>query len=272
MVEFDKILEVIRPGGIVSGIVVLGFTWLLAEAIRKGMATWSARWPSNRLVLQHSGSLLRYAVWGLGAMAALFLAVDLSRQALTALAGIIAVAGGFALKDVATSVLAGITLLVDRPFQVGDRITFGEHYGEVVAMGLRSVKLMTLDHNLVTIPNGRLLTDVVSCGNAGAISMMVQLDFHLGVDQDLAAARRIVTDAITTSRYAYLREPWKLVVSQVTLGEVVALRLRAKVYVLDLGYEKDLETDVTSKVTLAFAEAGLSPPAILHRPLPAAAA
>ncbi len=267
MQDLERVLEVLRPGGLVTAIVVLGLTWLLAELIRRGVATLSRRNPTSRLILSHVGSLLRYLVWGLGGLSALLFAIDLSRQALVALGGIVAVAGGFALKDVATSVLAGITLLVDRPFQVGDRIRFGDHYGEVVAMGLRSVKVMTLAHNLVTIPNGRLLTDVVACGNAGALSMMVQLDFHIGVEQDLLRARQIVTDAITTSRYAYLEKPWKLVVNQVREGNTFALRLRAKVYVLDLGYEMELETDVTQKVTLAFAEAGISPPAVLHRAL-----
>lgn len=272
MQDIDRILEVLRPGGMVTGIVLLGLSWLLTDLIRRGVAGWSKRQPTRRLLLQQVGTLLRYGVWGVGGVTALLLSVDLSKQALIALGGVVAVAGGFALKDVATSVTAGITLLVDRPFQVGDRITFGEYYGEVVAMGLRSVKLQTLDHNLVTIPNGRLLTDIVSCGNAGALSMMVQMDFHIGLEQDLHLARQIVTDALTTSRYAFLEKPWNLVVSQETLGDCFALRLRAKVYVLDLGYEKDLVTDVTEKVTRGFAEAAIAPPAILHQSLGSAAA
>ena len=40
---------------------------------------------------------------------------------------------------------AGITLLLDRPFQVGDRISFDGHYGEVVEIGLRTVRVLDLE-------------------------------------------------------------------------------------------------------------------------------
>ncbi len=262
--DLDRVLEVLHPGGIVMAVAVLALTWLLADLVRRSAAGLAERNPASRLLLQQIGTLLRSGLWALGSTAALLLAVDLSPQALVALGGVVAVAGGFALKDVATSLLAGITILVDRPFQVGDRIRFDGLDGEVVAMGLRSVKMRTLDHNLVTIPNARLLSDVVSCGNAGELSMMVQLDFHIAAGEDLEAARQIVVDAITTSRYATLVHPWKVVISEVVLGEVVALRLRAKVYVLDLAYEKDLESDVTLKVARGFREAGIAPPTLRH--------
>ena len=44
-----------------------------------------------------------------------------------------------------------------------------------------------------------------------------------------------------------------------------AVRLRAKAYVLDVRFEKAFETDVTERVMEAFREAGVQPPAILHR-------
>ena len=53
--------------------------------------------------------------------------------------------------------------------------------------------------------------------------------------------------------------------SPVTLGETFGLRLRAKVYVLDVKYEKALETDITEQVAMAFRHHDISPPAVLHR-------
>jgi len=48
--------------------------------------------------------------------------------------------------------VAGLLLLFDRPFRVGDRVSFNDVYGEIVSIGLRTVRLQTLDDNLVT-PN-----------------------------------------------------------------------------------------------------------------------
>ncbi len=109
---------------------------------------------------------------------------------LLALGGGAAVAIGFSLKDLVASLFAGIILLFDRPFQVGDRVTFGNTYGEITSIGLRAVRLQTLDDNLVTIPNSRFIVDPVASGNAGELDMMVVMPFHLALNADIAAGQR----------------------------------------------------------------------------------
>ena len=117
--------------------------------------------------------------------------------------GSIAVALGLSLKDLVASVVAGLILLFDRPFQVGDRVTFDGNYGEIQSIGLRAVRMVTLDDNLVTIPNNRFITDVVSSGNAGALDMMIVTKFYLEIDADISAARTKLHDIIATSNYVY---------------------------------------------------------------------
>ena len=56
--------------------------------------------------------------------------LDLSWEVLIAVGGTVAVAIGFALKDFVASIVAGLVILVDRPFQVGDRVSFDGYYGE----------------------------------------------------------------------------------------------------------------------------------------------
>ena len=96
-----------------------------------------------------------------------------AKEFMLAAGGSIAVALGFALKDIAASLVAGLLLLFDRPFRVGDRVSFADVYGEIVSIGLRTVRLQTLDDNLVTIPNSRFITDVVASGNSGELDMML---------------------------------------------------------------------------------------------------
>ncbi|PKN31671.1 MAG: potassium transporter KefA, partial [Deltaproteobacteria bacterium HGW-Deltaproteobacteria-20] len=101
--------------------------------------------------------------------------------------------------------------------------------------------------------------------NLGALDMLIQQDFHIGIDQDFALAKRLVTEAITSSRFAYLKKRWNVSVNQVVVDNYFAIRIRSKVYVLDVQYEKALETDVTERVMTAFREHGIRPPAVLHR-------
>ncbi|UCF67080.1 MAG: mechanosensitive ion channel, partial [Acidobacteriota bacterium] len=211
------------------------------------------------------GSFLRFGIYLLGALGAAAAVLELRQEVLFAVGGTVAVSIGFAIKDLVASLLAGLIILVDRPFQVGDRVTFEGRYGEITDIGIRSVRLVTLDDTVITIPNNKFLTDVVASGNAGTVEMMVQLDFFVGIDQDVERAKKIVSEALTTSRYVHLGRRWALVVNQVIQDSYVAVRLRAKAYVLDVKFEKDFESDVTERVLAAFGEAGIKPPAVLHR-------
>jgi hypothetical protein len=207
------------------------------------------RWVDKRLLINQVATLVRFLFWLFGLGTAVALSVNLKREVLLAIGGTAAVTIGFALKDLAASVLAGVIIIIDRPFQVGDRVTFGGVYREIASIGLRSVRLVTLDDNVITIPNNKLLTEIVSSGNWGALDMMIQMDFFVGIDQDV-----ILADALTSCRFVYTKKPWVVLVNQVLHAGVMALRLRAKAYVLDVQYEKAFETDVTKRVLAAFRE------------------
>ncbi len=63
------------------------------------------------------------------------------------------VAIGFASQDILKNIFGGLIIVLDRPFQVGDKIKVGDHYGEVTEIGLRATRIRTPDDNTVTIPN-----------------------------------------------------------------------------------------------------------------------
>src|SRR5690606_33860764 len=96
------------------------------------------------------------------------LSVRLDARTLAVIGGALAFAVGFAMRDVVAAFIAGITIIFDRPFQVGDRVRFAGEYGDILKIGLRSVRLLTLDNVIVTIPNNKILTDVTASGNYGA--------------------------------------------------------------------------------------------------------
>ena len=55
----------------------------------------------------------------------------------------------------------GITVLADRPFQVGDWIVVGDVEGTVEKVGFRSMRVRTFKDSLITVPNGQLTDHVV---------------------------------------------------------------------------------------------------------------
>jgi len=259
------VIHFFRPSGIPYAIVILLLTWLLVFVLSKNLERFGERFPNKRLLINQVGTIVRFLLYLLGILGALAALFNLSRELLLAIGGTAAVSIGFALKDYVASILAGIVILIDRPFQVGDRVFFDDFYGEIRHIGLRSVRLITLDDNKVTIPNNRFLTDSVASGNAGAIEMMIQMDFFIGIDQDAAVAKKIVEEALTSSRYISLKLPWYVNISEVIQENYFAIRIRAKGYVADVQHEKAFETDVTERVLEGFRNAGIGPPAVLHR-------
>jgi small-conductance mechanosensitive channel len=261
-----NIIEFIRVGGILTGLMILLATWVVNRVIGGAIARIGEQFADKRLLINQIATLVRFSIYLSGIVLAIIFSFQLSREVILAITGTAAVTIGFALKDLAASVLAGIIIIIDRPFQVGDRVNFGGHYGEIKEIGLRSVRMVTLDDNVVTIPNNKFLTDVVSSGNWGALDMLVQLDFFIGQDQNVTRAKDLVGQCLTSSPYAFRQKPWSVLINQVQLENCMAVRLRAKCYVLDVKYEKTLESDITERVIEAFNEYGIMPPAIIHRP------
>lgn len=261
----DNLLTLFQPQDIPFALLIIFFSMVVARVMRQVFAALGSRFTDKRLLVNQIGSFARFGVFLLGGLAAALTVLKITPEVLLAVGGTVAVAVGFALKDFVSSIVAGMIILVDRPFQVGDRVSFDGWYGEITHIGLRSVKLMTLDDTQVTIPNNKFLTDSVASANAGSVEMMVQMDFYIGLDQNLAGAKNIVTEALTSSRFFSTARPWAVTVSQVLQDNYFALQLRAKAYVLDVRFEKAFETDVTERVVEGFAAATIQPPALLHR-------
>ena len=257
--------HMIRWSGVLASLVVLIAAWLLLRFLDSLVENLGKIFAERRLLLQKLSAFFRFGVYLVTILTIILLSFEISREVLAILGGTAAVAMGFALKDLVASIVAGVMIMLDRPFQVGDRVNFGGQYGDITAVGLRSVKLQTLDDNTVTIPNNMFLSQITSCGNYGELDMQVVVDFHIGVDQDVKLARRLVREATATSRYVYLSKPIVVLVTQVIIDHYIALQLRLKAYVLDTKFEKELVSDVTMRVLEAFEAEGIRPPAILHR-------
>lgn len=261
----DQISRMISWSGVITSVVVIAMAWLGLRFVKATVEGLGERFATQRLLLQKLATAVQFAVYvGTGATV-VALSFNLNKEVLALVGGTVAVAVGFAVKDLVASFIAGIMILIDRPFQVGDRVSFGGEYGDITAIGLRSVRMQTLDDNTVTIPNNKFLSDITSCGNYGALDMQVTVDFYIGVDQDVGRARELVTEAAITGRYIHLPKPVVVHVSQVIHESYVALRLRLKGYVLDTRYENAYATDVSLRVLKAFREHDIQPPAILHR-------
>lgn len=242
-----------------SLLVLVGAMVLMRVVTRTANAL-GERFTERRLRIKQVSTILRFTILFLTTLMIVSSVFQLTNELILAVGGTVAVAMGFAFKDLLASLVAGIILLFDRPFQVGDRVSFGAFYGEVIEIGLRAVRLVTLDDNLVSIPNNRFLSEAVSCANSGALDQMCVFDFFIGCNEDFDLAKRLLYEATATSRYVYLNKPIAIVVREEPVagqGHRFAIRLSVKAYVLDGRYETAMGTDITERAKRAFQHAGI---------------
>jgi small-conductance mechanosensitive channel len=81
------------------------------------------------------------------------------------IAGFLALAGGtiigFASMNTIGNAIAGIIVMISKPFKIGDRILFNKQFADVVAIDLIYTRMKTLDNVLVSVPNQQLLTSEI---------------------------------------------------------------------------------------------------------------
>jgi MscS family membrane protein len=112
--------------------------------------------------------------------------------------GIGGLAVALAAKDTLANVFASITLLVDRPFKVGDWVRSAQFEGVVEEIGFRSTRIRTFDRTLVVVPNNHLTDAVIDNRQAmpaRRIALTLALSPETGADRlesALAEIARVV--------------------------------------------------------------------------------
>ena len=100
--------------------------------------------------------------------------------------GIGGVAIAIASKDVLGNVFGSLTVLTDRPFEIGDWVITEGVEGEVESVGVRSSRIRTFYNSLVVVPNSRLTTAIVdNMGkrNYRRVKAMVGVEYSASPDQ-----------------------------------------------------------------------------------------
>lgn len=260
--KMSEILDLFQLDKMIMLILAFAVLIFVVKRLKVVSLNLEKKWPNLRLTILQISTVLTFILYIFGTFFIIYAVLRPPEQVLLGLGGSAALAIGFALKDISASLIAGVVLLFDRPFQVGDRVKFNDIYGEISHIGLRAVRLVTLDDSLVTIPNSQFINNAVSSGNAGALDMMVEVKFYLSPDEDIIKIKKFLYELVITSRFAFLKKPVSIVVSEEIIGNSFALLFNVKSYVFDITYEKAFSTDITTRAYDYFQKKGIKKPAI----------
>jgi small-conductance mechanosensitive channel len=123
------------------------------------------------------------------ALLAALTAAGLPLSVLLTFGGLTSLAIGLAFQDLLRNVIAGIFLLVERPFRLGDLITVGELTGTVQTVELRTTALRLGDGRLAVIPNLSAFGGAVINASAYALRQFT-VSIRLAADADVEEAMR----------------------------------------------------------------------------------
>lgn len=143
--------------------------------------------------------IVRFAIVAFGAIFALD-RLGLNIAPLLAGAGIMGLALSLAAKDTLSNLIAGVLLILDRPFHVGDRIELWTTpnetgtWGDVIEIGLRATKIRNPDNLVVVVPNNEIMRRDIVNYTASGNHMRLRIPFAVEYEADLEAAKRVLRE------------------------------------------------------------------------------
>ena len=160
-------------------------------------------------------------------------------------AGVAGIAIGFAAKDTLSNLIAGVLLLIDRPFEVGDRIEVwsapanSATWGDVIDIGLRATRIKTTDNIIIVIPNNEIMMRDIINYTTITDEIRVRIPIGIAYDADVKKAKEVISN-ISLELEWVMKEPEPKVVVK-TFGDS-AVNLEARIWISDPrktnGYDK----------------------------------
>jgi len=139
--------------------------------------------------------IARWGVFGFGIVLSI---EQLAPGQLSSLVAGLGVAGftiGFALQDVAKNFIAGVILLLQQPFDIGDGVEINGYAGKVLDINLRATEMMTWDGRHVIIPNSEIYASPI-INFSRATRRRLEIKAGVAYESDLDDVARIALETI----------------------------------------------------------------------------
>lgn len=181
--------------GLLTAIIIIFLTRFasqFAQTITQTIAHKTVSSKSLQFLMAKSAST---ATWIFGILLACVIAFPgLSLGDIIATLGLSSVAIGFAFQDIFKNFLAGVLILLQQPFRIGDQVVINDYEGTVDQIDIRTTKIITYGGERVVIPNSTVFTSVVQVRTAFDYR---RTDLAVGVDYNTSLSQ--ATDILETT-------------------------------------------------------------------------
>jgi small-conductance mechanosensitive channel len=178
------------------GAVIVGIAFFVGKLVRAAVRRYAHRRREGGSFELAIGRLVMAAAILVGILIGATVAFPTFTPAdMVSALGIGGIAIGFAFKDIFQNFLAGILLLITKPFIVGDQIEYKDYEGTVEDIQTRATMIKTYDGRRVVIPNAELFINPVTV-NTAFPQRRWEYDIGIGYGDDIEKARKIILDVL----------------------------------------------------------------------------
>lgn len=197
--------------GLVISVLILIWSAFVIRALRLVIRAVSSRAHAHSVIRPQTqplfNNIVLVLVIGLSVYL-LFNTWNIDMTAWLASAGIVGIAVGFAAKDTLANLFAGVFILADAPYKIGDYVVLdsGER-GKVTHIGIRSTRILTRDDVEITIPNSIMGNTRVTNQSGGPHEKFrTRIPIGVAYSSDIDRVRRVLMD-IATQEPGVCEEP-----------------------------------------------------------------
>jgi small conductance mechanosensitive channel len=170
--------------------------------------------------------------------------------------GVAGIAIGLAAQQTISNMIAGIIILVDRPFKEGDFVELDDVYGQVESITMRSTLLRTLDNTTVDLPNHKIIESKI-VNHSKYPAVRVRIPFGIAYKEFIPKAQEVILK-IVEEMPKILKNPAPEV-NVTNIGES-SIDMELMVWISNPSIEIPIGYELRKKIKLALDEAGIEIP------------
>jgi MscS family membrane protein len=249
---------------LVSGYILVG-TWIVATFFDSFLLTYGKALAERTetdlddRIIEILQKIAKYIIWFTGLMYVLY-TFNINITPLIAGAGIVGIAIALAAQDLFSNFFGGAVIITDQPFKVGDRVLINDVLGDVIHIGPRSTRIITLDHDIVTMPNTKIATSVVHNYSLPNPQVRVQIPVSVPQSADIPHVKQVLmeiaSEAVKTRTDVIAPEPKPTVyLSKIDKSTVTLLMT---VYASGFMYSSIIQDHLNSRILERFKQEGIS--------------
>lgn len=235
--------------------------WMLAFAfaiIRSAVsiALWSIRlrsYPTPKILRD----VVDAALYSFASIVILKSELDIDLTGIAATSAVLSVVLGLALQDTLGNLFAGLSIQIERPFQVGDYVTIRDITGKVVQIAWRATRLETGRREVITLPNSILSKEAVKNYSRGPEPVGIDLEFRFSVAEPPNRVKDVLLDAVRDVPLVLAAPPPRV---RTIAYEDAHVRYRVRYFVADFAQSDQVTDEVYSHLWYRLKRTGIELP------------